>query len=212
MQALRDCVLGKILPETVTAGRVPVLSLDEEERIINHLKTVALLGYGYTRQEVVDLASDFAVQVRKRIVNNLFTLNWFKKLIKRWPELRVIKPSGLEQCRAQSALVPVVSKYFVELEKILEKYQLKDKPHLIFNIDEKGITQYHTPPAAVSGNEIHLSAVTAGKSTTTSITDCGSASGMAVPQYFVFAGKRMIPDLMKGALPCAAYSMGDSGW
>ena len=61
MQTLRDPVLEKIPPETVTAGRVPVLSLDEEERIVYHLKTVALLGYGYTRQEVVDLASDFAV-------------------------------------------------------------------------------------------------------------------------------------------------------
>ena len=35
---------------------------------------------------------------------------------------------------------------------------------------------------------------------------------MAVPPYFVFAGKRMIPDLMKGALPGAACSMDDSGW
>ena len=181
MQTLRDRVLGNILPETVTAGRVPVLSLDEELQIVYHLKDVALLGYGYTRQKVVDLASDFAVHVRKRTVYNPFTLNWFNKFIKRWPELRVIKPHGLEQCRAQSASVPVVSKYFVELEKILEKYQLKDKPHLIFNIDEKGITQYHTPPAVVSGNKIHPSAVTAGKSTTTTIIGCGSASGMAVP-------------------------------
>ena len=164
MQTLRDHVLGKILPETVTAGRVPVLSLDEEQQIVYHLKTVALLRYGYTRQEVVDLASDFAVHVRKRTVNNPFTLNWFNRFIKRWPELRVIKPRGLEQCRAHSASVPVVSKYFVELEKILKKYQLKDKPHLIFNMDEKGITQYHTPPAVVLGNKIHPSAVTAGKS------------------------------------------------
>ena len=56
LQTLRDSVVGKIPPETVTAGRVPVLSLDEEEQIVYPLKTVASLGYGYTRQEVVDLA------------------------------------------------------------------------------------------------------------------------------------------------------------
>ncbi|KAH3701577.1 hypothetical protein DPMN_076565 [Dreissena polymorpha] len=43
-------------------------------------------------------------------------------LILQWPEVRVIKPRGLEQCRAQSASATVVHNYFAELDKILDKY------------------------------------------------------------------------------------------
>ena len=132
MQTLRDRVLGKVQPDTVTTGRAPVLSMEEEARIVDHLQTVAKYGYGYTRQEVVDMASDFAVQLGKRTSTYPFTLRWFRTFLKRWLELRVLKPRGLEQCRAQSASASVVTNYFGELEKILNKYQLKDKPHLIF--------------------------------------------------------------------------------
>jgi hypothetical protein len=34
----------------------------EESKIADHLKLMANYGYGYTRPEVVNLASDFALQ------------------------------------------------------------------------------------------------------------------------------------------------------
>ena len=34
-------MLGKVQPDTVTTGRAPVLSMDEEARIVDHLQTVA---------------------------------------------------------------------------------------------------------------------------------------------------------------------------
>ena len=47
MQSLRDRVLGKVQPDTVTTARDPMLSMDEEAIIVEHLQTVAF-GYGYT--------------------------------------------------------------------------------------------------------------------------------------------------------------------
>jgi hypothetical protein len=44
-------------------GRSPVLSLEEEAKLVSHLKEMALIGYGYTRQEVVDLASEYAADL-----------------------------------------------------------------------------------------------------------------------------------------------------
>ena len=173
-----------------------MLSMGEEARIVDHLQTVAKYGYGYSRKEVVDIASDFAIQPWKWTSTYPFTLRWFRTFLKRWPELRVLKPHSLEHCRAQSASASVVTNYLRELENILNKYQLKDKPHLIFNIDAKRITRCHTPPSVVAGQDIHPPAVTSGRSSTTTIIGCGSARDMAVPPYFVFAGKRMVPDLM----------------
>ena len=49
----------KLMTVTTTTGRAPVLTLEEVE-LIGHLKEIANLGYGFTRQEVVDIASDYA--------------------------------------------------------------------------------------------------------------------------------------------------------
>jgi hypothetical protein len=91
------------------------------------------------------------------------------------PELRVFKPRALEVQRAKCTSEAVVSNYFNELENILDKYNLKTKPHLIYNVDEKGISQIHTPPHIVGSVDNHPQAVTAGKSPTTTIIGCGGS-------------------------------------
>ena len=91
--------------------------------------------------------------------------------------------------------------HFEELKNVMEKYDLIDKPHLIFNIDEKGITINHSPPRVVTGSEIHPQAVTSGKSSTITILACGNAIGNSIPPYFVFPGARMRDDLLQGGSP-----------
>ncbi|XP_053374904.1 uncharacterized protein LOC128547163 [Mercenaria mercenaria] len=41
---------------------------------------------------------------------------------------------------------------------------------------------------------------------------CGSASGVSIPPFFVFPGKRMNSDLLNGASPGASGTMSESGW
>ena len=74
--------------------------------------------------------------------------------------------------------------YVQELEFTLDKYSLRNKPHLIFNIDEKGIMQIHTPPTVVAGTDCHLPSVVSQKGQRTTIIGYGSASGVAVPPLF----------------------------
>ncbi|CAC5359072.1 unnamed protein product [Mytilus coruscus] len=211
-QTLRDTITGKISPDCVTTGRAPVFSLEEEARIVEHVKSMASYGYGYTRQEDTDLATDFAHTINIKPRNEELTLRWFEGFIKRWPELRVVKSRSLEIQRAKCGSVANVEKYFASLEHVVHKYNLQDKPHLIFNIDEKGITMNHKPPNVVSGIECNTSSVTTGRSGTTTILGCGSASGFAVPPYFVSEGKRMMYELMNGATPGAVGAVSDSGW
>ncbi|CAC5364058.1 unnamed protein product [Mytilus coruscus] len=152
---------------------------------------MASYGYGNTRQEVTDLATYFDHTINIKPRNEEFTLKWFEGFIKSWPELRVVKPRNLEIQRAKCGSVANVEKYFACFEQVVHKYNLQDKPHLIFNIDEK---------------------VTSGRSNTTTILGCGSASGFAVPPYFVFEGKRMMNKLMNGATPGDVGAISDSGW
>ncbi|KAJ8297689.1 hypothetical protein KUTeg_024220, partial [Tegillarca granosa] len=201
-QTLRDRVKGFIDVDSVNSGRSPVLSLDEEAKLVNHLVEMAKLGYGYTRQELTNFASNYAVQLNKRSINNPLTLHWFHSF----------RTRSLEFARAKGASMTTVDSYFKEIDQILSKYNLKDSPHLIFNIDESGFMTNNKPPFVVTSSEINFKpqAVTSPRSQTVTVIGAGSASGIAVPPYFVFPGARIMPDLLKDGTPgadvCKAYA------
>ena len=122
---------------------------------------MASVGYGYTRAAVVRTASEYAVALKKRDEDNPFSLKWFHKFMGRWSTLEVKKPRSLSVARAKATSQETVSKYFSDLDKILTKYHLKDKPHHIYNVDEKGLQTEHSPPYVVGSKEGHAPAVTA---------------------------------------------------
>ena len=61
------------------------------------------IGYGYTRTEVLSLASDNAVDLGVREKGNDLTLKWYYNFMRRWPKLHAVKPSGLSELRAKAA-------------------------------------------------------------------------------------------------------------
>ena len=76
---------------------------------------MASYGYGYTRQECVNIARDYAVKIGKRTADKPFTMKWMRGFLKRWPELRVVKLRGLKHVRAEIASKELVDKYFKDL-------------------------------------------------------------------------------------------------
>jgi hypothetical protein len=157
LQTLGDRITGKISIDVVKSGKAPVFSLEEEARLVNHLKEIASLGYGYTRREVVDIATDFTQVLQKRDRKNPLTMRWYQCFMSRWEnDIKLVKPRVLEIQRGKTGNQRFVNSYFDELEKVITKYNLKDKLHLIFNVDEKGIQQNHSPPSVVAGHNIQL--------------------------------------------------------
>ena len=210
---LRDRVNGNINPEAVKSGAQPLLSQEEESHLVDHLKVMAASGYGYSRAEVVDMASTYAVALNKRDEEHPLTLMWFYNFMKRWPELKLCKPRSLELQRAKATSEDCVSSYFEELQKILIRYDLLDSPERIYNVDEKGLRQNHSPPSIVSSSEAAntTSAVVSGKGSTVTVIGCGNAIGNQIPPYFVFC-KRMRPELLDKCSPGADGTVSESGW
>ena len=174
---------------------------------------MSLFGYGYTRAEVTALATDLAIHLGKRkTVDKPLSLQWFYNFMARWPEIKVQKPRSLEIMRAKATSKETVNRYFVELEKILDKYNLKCRPQAIYNIDEKGIVENHTPPSVVSSCHKVPPAVSKGKSATTTVIGCGNAVGMAVPPFFIFKGQRMRQEFLSGCTPGTGGAVSESGW
>ena len=61
---LRDLVLGKIDPDNVVMGKLPLFTRQYEDvKIEEYIKTFG--SFGYTVQECVDIASDFTIQLGK---------------------------------------------------------------------------------------------------------------------------------------------------
>ena len=100
----------------------------------------------------------------------------------------------------------------MNLKKILIKYNLKEAPSRIYNVDEKGLTTEHKPPKIVTSSFYKAQAITGGKSSITTVIGCGNAAGQQVPPFFVFAGKRMLDGLLDGATPGASGTVTDNGW
>ena len=89
---------------------------------------------------------------------------------------------------------------------------MKDKPHLIYNIDEKGINTEYKPPNIVAGRGYQPQTVMAEKSKTVTIIGAGNALGNQIPPFFVFPGKRMMPELFNGKSVGTDGLLTPSGW
>jgi len=55
----------------------------------------------------------------------------------------MINARALSKERAQSTTEQVVNQYYENLQQVLIKNNLTEKPHLIYNFDEKGIQTEH---------------------------------------------------------------------
>ncbi len=90
----------------------------------------------------------------------------------------------------KSASQDVINNYYAELERTLSENNLLDKPHLIYNIDETGITTEHTPTRVLSQKSSKPQSVVSPRSGTTTIISCGNAAGTAIPSILHFQGEK----------------------
>lgn len=94
----------------------------------------------------MELGTDLALHLGKRKKDDpLLSRTWLGNFMGRWPELRVIKPRGLAVIRAKCASPVKIAAYYEERKRILQKYDLEDKPEAIYNIDEKGLPTEQIP-------------------------------------------------------------------
>lgn len=139
----KKCILlNQLLIKLILSflGPAPLFDQADEANLVNHLKLMASFGYGYSRAEVIDLATNYAVYKGIRDEAHPLSTKWYRNFMSRWPDLKIVKPRSLEIQRAKALSAECLRSYFQELCKVLEKYNLLDKPERIFNVDEKGLS------------------------------------------------------------------------
>ena len=212
-QTLRDRTKGYIKPEKRSSGPDTILSPTEEKSLCDHVREMALYGYGYSNSELRELATDTAIYLGKwNDKEKLLGRKWLKGFLRRWPDMKALKPRSLSMIRAKAVSREVIENYYNNLEQILNKYELSDKPHRIFNIDETGISPEHSPPSIIGPRGTTVPAITSVRFGTTTVISSCNATGQSVPPFFVFKGKRASEDLLSGALPGTGSTMSATGW
>ncbi|XP_052071024.1 uncharacterized protein LOC127709474 [Mytilus californianus] len=209
---LRHRLSGYVNPEAVKSGPAPLFNEEDEADLVNHLKLMARVGYGYSRSEVIDIATNYAIYKGLRDSEHPLSTKWYKNFMARWPDLKIIKPRSLEMQRAKATSEVNVQNYYSELHKILEKYDLFDKPERIYNVDEKGICTNHKSPYVIAATGSTPPAITSGDKHLVTVLGCGNAQGHSVPPFFVFPGNRMRQELLENKSTGADGDVSESGW
>lgn len=208
---LHDHISGKV-SSLANPGPSTFLSKEEESMLEEHLMQMAGYGYGYTRTETRMLATDFAIAIDKRTKSDPpLSSTWLSGFINRNPQLKTVKPRALSMARAKASTPEKISQYFDELQTVMEKYHLQDKPHLIYNLDEKGISTEHHPPKSLGSKEESAQAIVSPRMNIT-IIGCGNALGTQIPPYYIFPGKRLNAELLADSSPGSSGTMTESGW
>ena len=197
-QTLRDRVSGRISSDTVKSGARPMFTMAQEDAFAEHIKFMSDVGYAYTRTEALEVATDMAefcgkkkYFTRRNGINKQMCHTWLDRFIKRHPDLKLGHPRSLSMARARASSLSALDSYFQELDKIMNKYDLKDHPELIFNLDETGFQTEHSPPAAVGTGKC-MQAITSPRSSTVTLIACVKAIGNSLPPYLIFKGQRYI--------------------
>ena len=209
---LRDRTRG-IVDIDAIPGHVTLLTANEEQKLVAHISYLADIGYGYNKSEIQYMASDYAHSLGKEVPATEKLSNcWFYGFLKRWPELKVVKPQKLSISRAKSASSEVLANYYTELGNILSANNLTNKPERIYNVDETGISTEHLPPKIVCNVGTNPQAVTSPRSSTVTCIAAGNALGNSVPPYYIFPGVRWNDSFLEGAATGTAGAMSKSGW
>ena len=106
---LRDRVAGRVDP--VNFDRETLFTKDEEEKIVEHVKTRFKSGLGLTNCYVQRLAGKMAYDLKKKPKNTPLSNAWFYAFLARWGrEIKSIKSRQLESKITKKATLEIVEK------------------------------------------------------------------------------------------------------
>ena len=143
---LRDRTRGNITLDT-KLGVETLFTESEEKLLVDHLKYMASIGYGYNKSGVQYMARDYAISLNKSVKSkDSLSNSWFYDFLKRWPDLKIVKPQKLAMSRVKCASKENLDNYFKELGTILTVNDLKNHPEKISILMKLGLVQSIHPP------------------------------------------------------------------
>jgi len=137
-----DYVSGKVEVGS-RPGPPSVLTKAEEDKLVDYCLHMAKCGYGRTREQVCLTVKKFTDRDGRPnpFEDNMPGRKWWDLFKKRHPEISLQRPMPLQLCRAQSCTSEVLSRWYSDFDQFLQTHNLKDRPSLIWNADETGVSR-----------------------------------------------------------------------
>lgn len=126
-----------------------VFDEEEETQLEEYLEKAAYLHMGLNTKQVRYLPYQFAVVKQKENIPNswhehlMVGIGWLRYYRQRHSHLSLRKPEATSLARASSFNRANISKFFNNLQKIMEKHHFTSEN--IYNLDETGISTVHNP-------------------------------------------------------------------
>lgn len=194
-----------------------IFSSEEENDLEKYLLTAARLNYGLTPKELRRFAYEYAVARGKPIgdnwkKNNQASYDWERGFMHRHPRLSLRNPQGKSLGRGTAFNPTSVGEFFQNLRSVY--HTNKFGPESIYNLDETGVTNVQKPGKVIAPKgEKQVSKMTSAERGTLVTLCCAvSATGNAVPPFFVYPRQRLNDKMIDGAPVGSCAGVSPSGW
>lgn len=194
-------------------GKNSLLGIENEKKIVGHIKKLQSRGFTPTRDSVRSMAYYLAESLQLKHNFNHETkqagYDWLSSFLVRNPELSIRQSEGVSIARAKGLNKIAVKEYFDLLKNVLEENGLIDKPGNIFNMDETGLQLNNKPGkvVALKGSK-NVTSVTSGeKGETISVLTCVNGEGTFLPPFCIMKGKNLKQEFCDGLPPGAEVKM-----
>lgn len=174
-------------------GRCPLLGNENEMKLANHLKTLQKRGFPATRNDLREIAYNFAerLKVKHSFKNRKASYDWLHSFLYRHPDLSLRKAEGVSASCAVGLNHEVVNAYFNMLGTLMAENNLFQKPANIYNMDETGLQLNNKTGFVIAekGSKNIHSLTSGEKGETITIIACCNAEGAFLPPACIFKGK-----------------------
>ena len=193
-----------------------VLSIDEEQLLVDYVQRAAALYYGLNTMEMRRLAYDYAKKLEKKMPNSWASnekagVDWLTGFLKRHREIALRTPEATSLRRAMS-----FNRANVALFNNLERLYLREAltPARIWNVDEMGCTTVQKPSKVIASTGVKQvgAIVSAERGQLVTVCCAVSAIGNTVPPMFVFPRVHYKDSFVNGAPPNSIGAAHPSGW
>ncbi|CAM1325721.1 Uncharacterised protein r2_g3461 [Pycnogonum litorale] len=198
-------------------SRKPCFSIEHENEMVQHVKAMEAMLFGFTPKQLRELAFQFVeinnIEHKFNKANKAAGYDWIRGFMSRHRDISLRVPEATSVARAMSFNRVSVRKFYDILEALYDKYHFT--ADCIYNVDETGITTVPNRPSrilALRGKKQvgNLTSAERGKLVTSEI--CMNAAGNFIPPLFIFPRVRMKDELMDNAPPGAIAVPHKSGW
>lgn len=196
-----------------TAATVRLLSPSNEAALVSYVGDVSTCGYEYSRKQLGALVTETAFFMKVTSENDTVSDIWMQHFLARWPELDITEMDSVPLAKLRSNTTEAVDNYYRELMRLMQKYDVLDKPDRIFRVHDTVVdTDQRGGKAAEANPEASLySRATPSQYTEATIISCMNAAGHVLPPYIVFSGRRMARDLLMEGLPGTGGVVSNNG-